>query len=307
MIPSYSSIVAYGHKSLESLFEGTVYVTEKCDGSQFSFRKTLENMLEFRSKNAEVWQGNAGMFSNGVRAIIERDDLLVPEWIYRGEYLQKPHHNALCYSRVPNGHVILFDVDTGDQDYLCPVDLEAEARRLDLECVPCLYTIKAHDVITLPELMNLLEVPSILGGQKVEGIVLKNYAQFGRDHKTLMAKLVRKDFQEVNRESWRKQNPPSGEFMSDLAASYCTQARWMKAVQHLRESGDLEESPRDIPNLMQETARDVLAECEDELKDKLFAYFWKKHGSRAVTKGLPDWYKQQLAERMSQEIARELP
>ncbi len=45
---------------------------------------------------------------------------------------------------------------------------------------------------------------------------------------------------------------------------------------------------------MREIPTDVLKECEDEIKEKLFKHFWPKI-SRGVTRGIPEWYKDQLA------------
>ena len=76
---------------------------------------------------------------------------------------------------------------------------------------------------------------------------------------------------------------------------YRTPARWQKSVQHLRENGTLDGSPRDIGPLMKEVGQDVLRECEDEIKDYLFDHYWKQI-QRGITAGLPEWWKQELAQ-----------
>ena len=70
----------------------------------------------------------------------------------------------------------------------------------------------------------------------------------------------------------------------------------MKAVQHLRERGELTESPKDIGNLIIEVREDTFKEETERLKLVLFNAFKKDIGSR-LTKGLPEWYKGQLAEK----------
>ena len=78
-------------------------------------------------------------------------------------------------------------------------------------------------------------------------------------------------------------------------ATLRTEARWHKAVQHLREVGKLEESPRDIGMLIAEVKQDILTEETDFIKDKL--YEWAKDRvTRAAVHGLPEWYKKMLAE-----------
>ena len=72
-----------------------------------------------------------------------------------------------------------------------------------------------------------------------------------------------------------------------------TEARWSKAIQHLRESGELTNSPRDIGGLIKEIQRDTLDECDDIIKDMLMSYAVPKI-SRGIIAGFPEWYKEQL-------------
>jgi hypothetical protein len=141
----------------------------------------------------------------------------------------------------------------------------------------------------------------ILGGCKIEGVVIKNYNKFTDDKKTMMAKYVSTEFQEKHQVSWRKANPTRTDILDDIIETYRTEARWRKAVQHLRERGELEETPRDIGALIREVKDDVKDECEEEIKDRLFGYFWKKDIERSLTHGLPEWYKEQLANKLFEE------
>ena len=59
-----------------------------------------------------------GMFKTGVEQIKSIQHLLTPNWIYRGEYLSKPKHNTLCYDRVPEKNIIIYDIVIKDQCYL---------------------------------------------------------------------------------------------------------------------------------------------------------------------------------------------
>ncbi len=70
----------------------------------------------------------------------------------------------------------------------------------------------------------------------------------------------------------------------------------MKAVQHLREAGKLEGSPRDIGLLIEEVRRDIEKECRDEIEAILWKWAWSDV-SRLVTRGLPEWYKNLLLEK----------
>ena len=124
--------------------------------------------------------------------------------------------------------------------------------------------------------------------------MLKRYDLFGPDKKTVMAKYVREEYKEVHRKLWKADNPSSKDILQRITESFGTEARWQKAVIHLRERGVLEGSPKDIGALLREVPDDVLKECEQEIRDRLFAYAWP-HIRRGVTSGLPQWYKDELA------------
>src|SRR5512133_2491405 len=100
-IHSYSQIFALGHKALPPDFmDGVVLVEEKIDGSQFSFGVAFDGELRCRSKGQEINVDTPeGMVKLGVDAALARAPDLTPGWVYRGEYLQTPRHNAITYSR----------------------------------------------------------------------------------------------------------------------------------------------------------------------------------------------------------------
>jgi len=79
-----------------------------------------------------------------------------------------------------------------------------------------------------------------------------------------------------------------------IIAKYKTPARWMKAVQHLREEGKLQGMPEDIPLLMREVQADVLKEEREEIADELFEFFWRRDISRGITRGAAQWYKDMI-------------
>jgi len=294
---SYGKIYNLGHKAVETLLDGEVVCEEKVDGSQFSFGLNEDGDLRCRSKGAQIEPlAPPKMFASAVVTVklLHKDGLLVKGWTYRGEVLCKPKHNALAYDRVPRGNVILFEVDVCEEDCMSPEEKTVVACRLGLEVVPVLFQGVLSDK---DQLLAMLETVSVLGGQTIEGVVVKAYGRFGVDGKTLMGKHVSEKFKEVHKKDWRLSNPTGGDILEGLVASYRTQSRWEKAVQHLRERGELTDSPKDIGLLLKEVNQDVLAECEDEIKTALFKWAWKKRLSRGVTAGLPEWYKGLLLER----------
>jgi ATP-dependent RNA circularization protein (DNA/RNA ligase family) len=184
-----------GHKALEGYFLGPVVVEEKIDGSQFSWG-LIDGVLKCRSKGVEIdpetIQENH-MFYEAVQTVKYLKPLLAPNWTYRAEYLQKPKHNSLAYDRIPKRNLIIFDINNGHESYL-PYDKKyTEAMRLNMEVVPKLF----EGVISSQEQFNaLLDNISVLGGQKIEGIVCKRYDMFGTDKKCLLAKYVSEHFKE---------------------------------------------------------------------------------------------------------------
>src|SRR5881397_1939735 len=88
-------------------------------------------------------------------------------------------------------------------------------------------------------------------------------------------------------------NPGKMDIVQALIETLRTPARWNKAIQHLQESGKLENDPRDIGLLFREVPEDLEKEEIDFIKDKLFEWAWP-HIKRGVTAGIPEWYKERL-------------
>lgn len=289
-INSYPSVRNLGHAEIEDLFKEHVIVQEKCDGSQFSFG-LIGGEFKCKSKGKDQTPPLTDkMFLKAVEALSELP--LRAGWVYRGEYLEKPHHNALTYSRIPEKHVVLFDITIGMEKYLPYDQVFEEARRLGLEVVPILTSGMIGDWESLEQ---LLDTESFLGGCKIEGMVIKNYARFGRDGKCLMGKFVSEAFKEVHKKEWKEANPNSGDIIDNLIATYKTEARWEKSIQHLKESGVLENSLKDIGPLLREIVTDVQTEEEEAIKEALFKWGWPRI-NRAIISGFPEFYKTKLAE-----------
>lgn len=287
---SYPKVYALGHRGIAEILQETVIVEEKVDGSQFSFG-VFNGELKCRSKGQQiVVDAPEKLFNHAVATAIELSPLLHDGWTYRCEYLQKPKHNTIAYSRVPEKHLIVFDINTGHEHYLSREEKVTEAARIGLEFVPCYFQ---GMVETLDQLRIFLDLESCLGGDKIEGVVIKNYSRFSIDGKAMIGKLVRDGFHERNCAEFRKANPKSKDIIGNLIDTYRTTARFEKAVQHLNEIGNIEGDPRDIGLLMKEIQRDTLEECGEEIKEALFKWAWPQV-QRGVAGGAPEWYKDKL-------------
>jgi len=293
---SYPKIYALGHRALTDLLSNPVVVEEKIDGSQFSFGYFSDHEYHdgyrVKSKGAELnLDAPEKMFSQGVDYI--RGLVLKDGWTYRCEYLKKPKHNALAYDRIPTNHLMLFDINTGEEIYLTWEEKADEAYRLGIDIIPRFHQGELKDINVF---RDLLETTSCLGGQKIEGVVVKNYHRFGPDGKALMGKYVSEKFKEVHASEWKKDNPKSGDVLQNLILDYGTPERWQKALIHLEEKGLIESNPRDIGLLIKEVWPDIESECKDEIIEKFYKWL-APHLARGVTRGLADWYKNKLMEK----------
>jgi len=288
-LSSYPSIYALGHRYLADLFNGPITVEEKVDGSQFSMAR-INGVLKCRSKGQEIHiDGPEKMFAAAVETAKKLD--LRDGWVYRCEYLKSPKHNTLAYSRIPVDHLILFDVMTGPETYLSPGRKREEADHLGIECIPIFLS---HSGGESPEkIRNFLDRESILGGCKVEGVVVKNYARFGIDKKILIGKFVSAEFKEKHQHAWKKSNPGPANVTQHLIGELRTEARWRKAIQHLRDAGKLGGVPQDIGPLLIELAADTEREESNAIKEALFKYFWPQI-RRGISGGFPEFYKKEI-------------
>lgn len=291
---AFPKIFAIGDRNIQDLLDTEVEITEKLDGSQFGFG-IVNGELVIRSKGKEQdLDAPDKMFRLGVNYIrnLHLEGLLTEGVFYYGEYLEKPRHSTLAYDKVPLNNIALFAVKMGndfkDYDYI-----KREAARLSIDVVPLIFKgkIEAEAILDLVK-----EKVSYLGGQNIEGVVVKAYKDWmflGQMPQTVMSgKYVTEAFKEVHQKDWKKLNTGKGR-LAVMMAQYKTEARWNKGVQHLRDNGTLEGTPKDIGNLMKEVRNDVIAEEKENIKEQL----WSLYGDdflREATNGLPQWYKEQL-------------
>lgn len=299
MIPAYASPENIGHKSLQMFWVGgTTYVQEKYDGSNTGFSLGTDGELRMRSHNRPIaMDAPDKMFAPVVDTVkyIHGKGILTPGYIYWGETISKPKHNTLTYKRCPEGYIILYDIDKaeGGWDCMLPDELEQEAMRIGLESAALLATYTQQP--SLDELTKLLDTESSLGNTQIEGLVAKRPDLFDRNSRPLMLKYVAAKFREENRIDWKARNPTLGTVVDHLIEQYGTEARWRKAIQHLREQGLIQDAPQDIGPILREIQTDVHRECADDIRDKLFSLAWKDI-SRGITRNFPNWYKEQLME-----------
>jgi hypothetical protein len=289
-IPSVPKIYALGSRGTHGIFEGRFVVEEKYDGSQFTFG-LVDGKLVCRSKGAIIDKLNPGMFKDAVAVAQRLAWQLVPGWLYLCEYLAKEKHNVLRYSRPPKNFLVLYDIRTGNGVFSSVEAKRQCAEVLGLE--PVQTIIELSGLVLGPDLSQYLGTESSLGGTKVEGVVVKNYGQphSERSDWPLTAKWVSDAFKELKPRNPKAGGP--GEFVQSLINSLRTEARWLKAVQHLREGGALRGENSDIGPLCREVQKDILEEEQAWIKEKLFKEFSKEIIKGSVN-GFAQWYQAKL-------------
>ena len=284
----FPKIYHIGTSDVEDILTAPVEITEKMDGSQIGFG-IIDGRLVIRSKGAHIQEHcPQKLFEGAVVSILDVKDKLVPGWMYYGEAIQSKRHNKLFYDEVPKGHIALFGVKKDDFTFIDDYrELARIADELNIAVVPLLYS----GVIDMDGLEKLVkETKSAYGAPHIEGVVVKNYALRGNHSPIMVGKIVTEEFKEVKRERKPKGSGSDIETkVLSLFRCYATEARWDKAIQHLRENGELKGDNSDIRPLIHEIQKDTLEEEEAALKNEVWALL-KKDFTRELVRGFAEYY-----------------
>lgn len=289
---AFPKILHIGDKQILDLFEGEVEITEKLDGSQFSFGK-IDGEVITRSKGREFAEPDK-LFKPVWEYVHSIADKLPEGIFFYGETLGTPRHSTLAYDRTPKNFFAMFGVYHAERREFLNYDSIVEwSEKLDVDPIPLLF----RGEISQDKILDMVEnTVSYLGGQKIEGVVVKAYKPWmflGQIPLSVMSgKYVTEAFKEVHNKDWTRLNTGKGKF-DVLKENYRTEARWNKAIQHLRENGDLTGTPKDIGALLKEVYVDLETEEKENIKDQLYAIY-KGDIMKYATHGLAQWYKEQL-------------
>lgn len=290
----FPKILHIGDKQIAGLFDGEVEITEKVDGSQFGFGK-VNGRLFCRSKGRELDLDNPDqMFIDGVEYVKTIADNIPDNYTFYGEYLKKPKHNTLAYDRIPRNHIALFGVyNYATKEFYGYDEIQRWADTLGIDAIPLIKRGESSP----QEVLDLVkERVSYLGGQNIEGVVVKAYKPWlflGQIPLTVKSgKYVTEAFKEVHIKNWKAENTNKGQ-LEVAVLQYRSEARWNKAVQHLRDDGSLTGTPKDIGPLLREVRVDIETEEKEAIKAQLWSIYKEKF-LRSATEGLPQWWKEQL-------------
>jgi hypothetical protein len=203
---------------------------------------------------------------------------------------------------VPKGHLALWGgYDKGLDRWLSHAQLRSVAYDIHCDVVPLVATLTDNtQPLTLEIMDKFLEKESYLGGPLIEGLVFKNYdhnQMIGDVYMPFLAgKFVSEKFKEQHIKNWK----PGGNKIQEFMDSFCTEARHLKAIQTLRDAGELDMAPSDIGKLLKWMGTDMIEECEDDIKDWLFKEFIGKI-KKSMVRGFPEFYKRWLIEQQEEE------
>jgi hypothetical protein len=283
-LTNFGKIPALGSEGTQKIFEGDYEITEKIDGSQVCFVKNKLG-LQIISKHTDLIKGTQKMFMEAVDYLHSIEGKIPENIIFYCEYLQKPRHNVLKYSRIPKNHLACFSMSKITPTKvikLRQVDRSIWCGMLDIEPVRILQMKLNGGKENLEE---YLDQESALGGCKIEGIVIKNYTHH------IKAKYVSPAFKEIAKV---KTKTPKSDNWADYKKSYVATARYDKAYIHLKEQGIITGQTSDICAIIKETQRDIIEEHKQEITEFLWRKFSKELLAGAI-KDIPNWYRDKLA------------
>lgn len=286
-IPHYPKVLTLGSAYTENIFNGEVVIQEKVDGSMFRFGINEDGQLVMGSKSVAIYEDNyPAMFKEAVEYVKTLKLNFEKDTYFYCEYLQNEKHNVLKYERIPKNHLVLFDCLVNGK-WLDQNELKMTAENLGIDVIPTLYEGDAN----VEKVRQLLETKSYLGGETVEGVVIKNYKQtilLGGNVYPLFTKYVREQFKERHQTEWKVKSPKGA--IQQYLEGFKSEARWQKAYQYLRDKGEIEKSPRDIGKLIKRVQDDIVEEEKENIKNELYKMFIKDI-LRTATKGIAEWYK----------------
>jgi hypothetical protein len=219
-----------------------------------------------------------------------------PDIFFFAEYMAKPRHNCIKYDMVPKNNLMLFDVF--NHGWLEPDAVAMVAKLMGIDYARTMAWGE-HDVAFLRDFMTW---ESFLGGDKIEGVVIKNYNENILENgrlRPLFTKYVRPEF----KEKMQKSTVAHKESLDEFVASFKSEARWLKAYHSFRDEGTLTTSPKDIGPLIVQIKKDILEEEKENIEHWLYRHFINEILGRAVG-GFPDWYKEFLVNQMEDKNGR---
>lgn len=266
----YPKILELGSTPILDIFRNEVIIEEKVDGSLFRFGKTKDGDFLMGSKSVDIYEDNIPqMFKKACNYALRMKNKIPIGYVFFCEYLEKPKHNVLVYSRIPKNNLMLFEVWDGERFNFTAKDKWAKKFQIEASAVLFKGKIKLAE-----DIEDLLEKESFLGKEKVEGLIVKNYSDFyllGGKAQPMFGKYVQEQFKERHAKEWKVRTAKGK--LEAYIESFKNENRWLKAIFHLRDEEKLEMNPRDIGKLLKEIEEDIKEEEKENIKEYLYKIY----------------------------------
>ena len=303
----FPKVLGLGQPLLAEIFDDPVDLSSKIDGSQCRINLTESN-VQCGSKNVDI--ADTKMFD----LAYQQADRIWNEkvwWTFGDditlftEFLNKPKHNVLKYDRVPKNSLYVFGALI-DGKHLSTEELIELATELDIEPP---HIIASQVKINNPEDLNeYLETESVLGGTKVEGIVIRNsyksyppllVSTMAFTNYPLVGKLVRDDFKERLQKEWstKKQRETP---LAKVSTEFFTDARFNKAINHLNDAGKITYEMNNLKDIIPEFYSDLIDEERQEIMELALDDFWRQLKRKSDNFVVKEW-KRYLVEKQFSE------
>lgn len=281
------------------------FIEEKIDGTQLSFQRRGD-AVEFRNRSKVIPNEALGnwCYDNAVRSIKRLADRLNPAYTYHGEAVCKRRHNVVAYGGTPLKFWICYGICDGER-HLDRTATEAECARLGLGCVKVLYANENPDdrdptpkVLEIVARIEAGEIESCLGGNVIEGVVVKHNAAWhvrSKSHKHIQFKHVTSAFKERHGE---RRPPLAGydadslmDYLARLGRGFALPAVYQKAAQHIRED-PAGKTTISVASLAREVERDIRKENGQDIAEAIAEAFMPIV-TRHATAGIAQWLSEQ--------------
>jgi len=196
-IPRYQHIERLGHKEVDGILSGDVYIQNKIDGANLTvcYDTKVGHIICSRNGVKSVGEEVKNDFQGAVKYVLDHEGIkeLSKRFILRGEWLVK---HSVTYSKEAFNHFYVFDVQSYENlRYLTPEEYEILLRTYQIKYIPVLVKLSNPSA---EDLIKYVDGPDEFGASQKEGIVIKNYNFVNTFGRIKWAKLISRDFKEKN-------------------------------------------------------------------------------------------------------------
>lgn len=265
---TYPKINRLGKEETDGILTGVISVSEKIDGANLSVWLD-EGVLHVGSRNNDLTE-NGNTFNGAVEYCNKHKGIQsflaeYPNCRLYGEWLVR---HTLSYNETAYKKFYLFDIWNETTEVFFPQEeVQKIAKEYSIEVVP---DLGVYTNPSLEELTKLMEGKSDVGGDKKEGIVLKNLDYINKFGELSYAKIVSESFKEDNGVIFGGNNKHSDTYWEMyIVNKYIDVARVQKIMNKIQPLVEERLDMKHIPRIMGTVYHDVITEEAWEIANKV--------------------------------------